>query len=120
MVGMSDPHLLHETHSQSKFLTGTMAENYKTIAERKQAERQSRIPKEWLLKSLPSLDKVNVEDIPRSCGVLSVSELKITEQYDATALAQAIASGELKCVDVTRAYCKVSEPGTLYQSNIMF
>jgi len=93
-----------------------MAENYKTIAERKQSERQSRIPKEWLLNSLPSPNKLNVEDIPRSCGILSASELDITEKYDATALAEAIANGKLKCVDVTRAYCKVRKPIQLFPS----
>jgi len=85
-----------------------MSENYKAIAERKQAQRLSLIPTEWLLKSPPSSSTLNVQDVPRNCGILSALELEITEQYDATALAEAISSRRLKCVDVTRAYCKVS------------
>jgi amidase len=80
---------------------------WQSIAARKQAERSSRIPKAWLLRELPGKDRLNVMGIPRECGILSPKELDITESYDATALAQAIARGRLKSVDVVTAFCKV-------------
>jgi hypothetical protein len=49
---------------------------------------------------------ISVLSIPRTCGVLTPSELDITETYDATALLMQIASGRLKSVDVARAFCK--------------
>jgi amidase len=73
----------------------------------KKDEQYARIPHEWRLSSLPSPHVTNYTDIPRKCGLLSEAELKITEEYDATALAEAIRSRKLKCVDVTRAFCKV-------------
>ncbi|KAG0648965.1 amidase [Hyphodiscus hymeniophilus] len=79
---------------------------WQAIAERKQAERQSRIPKEWLLPSLPSSSTLNVLSIPQTCGILSSKELEITEKYDATSLAQAIASNRLTAEEVTTAFCK--------------
>ncbi|KAG6024877.1 hypothetical protein E4U41_001661 [Claviceps citrina] len=49
---------------------------------------------------------INVTGIPRQCGLLSRRELDITENYDATALAGAIASRELTSVDVVSAFAK--------------
>lgn len=86
-----------------------MAESYQVIAKRKQEQRQSRIPKQWILQSPPPRETLNVEDVPRTCGIMTDHELHITENYDATALAEAIASRKLKCVDVTTAFCKVSQ-----------
>jgi len=79
---------------------------YKAIARRKQAERQSRIPKEWLLPSLPSPSTLDVRSIPRTCGILTSKELEITENYDATSLAQAIKSRALSAEAVTISFCK--------------
>jgi amidase len=87
-----------------------MPEHWQPIAKRKQEQRDSRIPKQWRLQIPPADDVVNVLDIPRTCGILTPHEIDITENYDATALAQAIASKKLKCVDVTRAFCKVGCP----------
>lgn len=79
---------------------------WQAIAQRKQAERQSRIPKEWLLPSLPSSNTLDVRSIPRICGILSSKELEVTEKYDATSLAQAIRSKFLTAEEVTTAFCK--------------
>ncbi|KAG5929163.1 hypothetical protein E4U53_002516 [Claviceps sorghi] len=49
---------------------------------------------------------INVTGIPRQCGLLSETELDITENYDATALAGAIASRRLTSVDVVSAFAK--------------
>ena len=85
-----------------------MAPAYPEIGKRKQAERNDRLPAEWRLLPLPSSDVITVTDVPRTCGLLTPQEIDITENYDATALAEAIASKKFKCVDVTRAYCKVA------------
>lgn len=76
---------------------------------RKREQQASRIPKEWLLpaESIPPPGTLNVLDIPRKCGILDEQDLKITENYDATALVEELAAGRLKSVDVTRAFCKV-------------
>lgn len=56
---------------------------------------------------MPLPQQTRLVDIPRESGILSEYELEITEQYDATALAEAIASRKLSCIDVTTAFCKV-------------
>jgi hypothetical protein len=83
---------------------------WKLVSWQKKDEQYARIPQEWRLSSLPSSSATNYIDIPRQCGILSAAELKITEEYDATALADGIKSRELKCIDVTRAFCKVCTP----------
>lgn len=81
---------------------------YKEIAQRKQEERRAKIPQEWLL---PSNFKVEADTggvldmIPR-CGLLTNEERHITEDFDATALLEELRTGRLKCVDVTKAFCK--------------
>jgi amidase len=80
--------------------------SWKPIARRKQAERESRIPKEWRLSSPPSSSTLDVRSIPRTSGILSSKELEITETYDATSLAQAIRSGNLTAEQVAIAFCK--------------
>ena len=79
---------------------------WQAIAQRKRAERQSRIPKEWLLPSLPSPNTLDVRSIPRTCGILSSKELEITEKYDATSIAQAVSSKVLTAEEVATAFCK--------------
>lgn len=82
-----------------------MSEVWRDISKRKKAEQASRIPKDWTIRSQNAKSFL---DIPRNCGILTNGELDITENYDATALAEAIASKKLKCVDVTLAFCKVT------------
>lgn len=81
--------------------------SWQSIAERKRAERDALIPQEWRLKSLPPPEVVNVLDVPRICGLLSDEELDITENHDATSLAQCIVNRKYTCQAVTIAYCKV-------------
>jgi hypothetical protein len=89
-----------------------MSESWQSISKRKKEQQASRIPKEWLLPAeyLPSPSSLNVLSIPRKCGILDEQDLKITENYDATALIEELAAGRLKSVDVTRAFCKVILP----------
>ncbi|KAI5254635.1 hypothetical protein E4T42_02221 [Aureobasidium subglaciale] len=44
--------------------------------------------------------------IPRECGILTEEELEITEDYDATALAAAIARKKYTALAVAKAFCK--------------
>ncbi|KAF2011126.1 amidase [Aaosphaeria arxii CBS 175.79] len=81
-------------------------QKWQIIAKKKKDEQYSRLPTEWLLNSSPSPDVRTYIDIPRKSGILSQEELRITEEFDATALAEAIRRKELKCVDVTKAFCK--------------
>ncbi|KAI7152552.1 amidase [Hortaea werneckii] len=85
-----------------------MPEKWQDIAARKQRERADRIPSQWKLSSahIPGESRTIVLSVPRECGLLSEQELNITENYDASALVSALASGKLKAVDVTTAFCK--------------
>lgn len=79
---------------------------WKAIAQRKRAEQHSRIPKSWLLPSLPPASTLDVRHIPRQCGILTAAELEITENHDATSLADAIRSQKYSAEAVTTAFCK--------------
>lgn len=79
---------------------------WKEIARRKQAERQSRIPKAWLLKSRLSSTSLSALHIPRESGILTSKELAITENYDATSLVEAIRARKYTAEEVTIAFCK--------------
>ncbi len=48
----------------------------------------------------------NVTQIPRQCGLLTARELEITENYDAVALAAALANKTYTAVEVAAAFCK--------------
>ena len=85
---------------------------WQLVSSQKKDEQYARIPHEWRLASLPLSHVTNYIDIPRKCGILTSEEIRITEEYDATALAEAIRSRKLKCVDVTRAFCKVCSSST--------
>nr|OQO27347.1 hypothetical protein B0A51_05052 [Rachicladosporium sp. CCFEE 5018] len=80
-----------------------MAEPWRAIAERKRAERHSRIPKAWLIPSPPS---VNGNLIGKHLDILSKSELDITQDYDATDLLSALSTRKLTSEAVTTAFCK--------------
>src|SRR5437867_2733612 len=101
-----------QTHfNMSKDQTAAMPPvppRWQLVAWQKQDEQYGRIPFEWRLQSLPGPHITNYMDIPCKSGILSTKELDITEKYDATALAEAIRQRSLKCVHVTRAFCKVS------------
>ncbi|KAB5530269.1 amidase signature domain-containing protein [Coniochaeta sp. 2T2.1] len=86
--------------------------NWVEKAVAKRAEAQAKIPVEWKL-SADILRQVSergeqqsVLDVPRKSGILTVQELEITENYDATALRDKLAQGELSSVQVVTAFCK--------------
>jgi len=98
---------------------------YVAVAQRKQAELAAAIPAEWRLPArlIPAgmlspaesisegpkrYTRVNVMDIPRTCGVLSSKELEITEKYDVRGLVTEMTEGRLKAEEVVRGFCKVN------------
>lgn len=83
---------------------------WQSVSWQKKDQQFARIPSQWRLSELPSANVTNYLDIPRECGLLTREELDITENFDATALANAIRGRELSCVDVTTAFCKVYIP----------
>jgi amidase len=98
--------LFKSSLSSISYLKMSTEAPYKAIARRKQAERQSRIPKQWLLKTLPSTSTLDVRSIPRTSGILTAEELEITENHDATSLAQAIRARTYTAEAVAVAFCK--------------
>lgn len=100
-----------------------MSPPYLAIAAEKQSQQRSRIPAAWQLSSLPPSTVSDVRSIPTTCGILSSHELRITQKYDATALAAAIAIRELKAYDVATAFCKraaIAQQLTNCLTEIMF
>ena len=88
-----------------------MADTYKEIATAKQADALSKIPPEWrltveILEKISPDSDISVEDVPSSCGILSPTEIDITENYSATVLAKEIALGVFTALQVTQAFCK--------------
>ncbi|EME48089.1 hypothetical protein DOTSEDRAFT_69881 [Dothistroma septosporum NZE10] len=83
-----------------------MPDTWQDIAKRKQEERNTRIPHEWRLRRTAPGGCRNVLHVPRQCGILNDNEIKITEQYDATALCEELAAGAIRSEDVVRAFCK--------------
>ncbi len=86
-------------------------QNWEHLANKKVAERDSKIPPEWRLPT-HILDKINpksplnVLDVPEKCGLLSHRELEITGKYDAVALLEKMSRKELTSFEVTLAFCK--------------
>jgi amidase len=84
---------------------------WETIAAEYQKEAAAKIPREWLLPtkitgSISSSSTENVLGIPRTCGLLSVEEIDLTENYDAVTLSEYLASGKVSSLSVTTAFCK--------------
>lgn len=80
--------------------------NWQAIAQAKQAERASKIPKAWVVPAELYKDRSNVMDVPQSCGILNAEELDITSNHDATALLEKLRAGTLSSEQVVTAFCK--------------
>jgi amidase len=86
--------------------TSDLPAPWKAIAQRKQAEREARIPKEWRLHPRFLHIDGSKLDVPRTCGILNPREITITESYDAVALAAAISNRTYNSEEVAIAFCK--------------
>ncbi|KAH8901510.1 Acetamidase [Thozetella sp. PMI_491] len=80
-----------------------MATSWEQLAEDKRSRLAKTIPEEWKIQELPTGD--SVLDFPKSSTILSPQELEITET-SAEELVAKLATGLLKSVDVTLAFCK--------------
>ena len=85
-----------------------MAESWQDIAARKQEANRAKIPQEWRLKpevlsQYSMKSDVGVLDVPRTCGILTEKEIQLTEQVDATALLEQLATGKVRCA--TSSFC---------------
>ena len=77
--------------------------SWEDLAADKRARLEKSIPDEWRIKTVPT--EGSVIDLPEKSGILSPSEIKITNS-SATDLVSQLADGTLKSVDVTLAFCK--------------
>jgi amidase len=83
--------------------------NWQDLVAQKKRECEQKIPREWVLRGdiLAGRPPRLLEyDLPRRSGLLSESELDITENYTATQLLVKLASGRVSSLKVTTAFCK--------------
>lgn len=85
--------------------------DWQELAKAKQESTYAKIPEEWRLpKSLTAqyteTSTLSVIDVPRTCALLTLTELEITEQYDASTLVQMMSTGKLTSTAVVTAFCK--------------
>ena len=87
--------------------SATPKQHWSTIVAENLARRDALFPQDYLVPAdqLPPKTQLNVIDFPSTCGVLTPSELQITEK-DGPSLVKKMITGELNSVDVTRAFCK--------------
>ena len=100
-----------------------MSSSWQDIAKRKQEERTSRIPKDWIIPAYFYHARPSVLSVPRECGPLTKEDLDLTEKYDATALLAGLSAGLLQSEDVVAAFCKraaVAQQVTNCLAEIMF
>jgi amidase len=86
-----------------------MSQSWQDVAASKGKAAYDLIPEAWRLpKSMIPAPKeaVSVMEIPRKCGILSEAELDITENYDAVALVEKLASKQLSAKEVITAFSK--------------
>lgn len=80
--------------------------SYQVIAAKKRAEQRSKIPENWQFSVEKYRDASNVMDVPLACGLLNETEVRITSDYDATALLGQLKAGVWSVEQVTVAFCK--------------
>lgn len=85
----------------------TAPPTWKDLAAKKREALQASLPKEWLVPDqlLPPPSQDDVTDWPATSGWFTPEELAITALTASELVAQ-LASGQLKSVDVTKAFCK--------------
>ncbi|KAJ4485909.1 general amidase [Lentinula aciculospora] len=81
--------------------------DWRAIAAKKKAEQLALIPKEWTIKldEIPHHIEADVSRIPETCGLLSATELQITNS-DVADLLEKLAAGKWTSVSVTTAFYK--------------
>ncbi|KFA76642.1 hypothetical protein S40288_05955 [Stachybotrys chartarum IBT 40288] len=79
---------------------------YQTLSADKKAQQWAKIPHNWRISPETFQNSANVMDIPFTCGVLTEAEVKITSDYDATALVEKLKARVWSVEQVTMAFCK--------------
>lgn len=82
-----------------------MSNDWKAKAAVRKAQQEREIPDEWRISAVPAT-KLNVMDVPATCGLLSEKEIMITETDDVELLLRKLAGGEWTSLEVTLAYYK--------------
>lgn len=82
-----------------------MAETWQTLSAAKRAANAAKIPQEWrlsptILSKISPKAEFGVLDVPRTSGVLTEKEIQLTEQYDASALLDLMAKGEVRYMKI--------------------
>ena len=90
----------------SEVMVGMNSKNWKDIAARKQAQRETLIPEAWKIDASVYEGQTNVLEVPNTCGVLSKQEIQITSNYDAVDLLAEIRLRTFSVEEVTLAFCK--------------
>jgi amidase len=84
-----------------------MLADYQEIAERKRKQQLAAIPSEWILDPVPSPESTkDALAYLRTSGLLSESELRITEETDAAVLLGQLSRKEVSATGVIRAFAK--------------
>ncbi|KAK2460815.1 hypothetical protein APHAL10511_007285 [Amanita phalloides] len=83
----------------------TAKATWKQLAEEKRRRRDSLIPKEWILKSPPPADQLDVTNIPEQSGILTEREVEITNA-NVDDLLSKLAVKTWSAVEVATAFAK--------------
>ncbi len=80
---------------------------WEAISQRKRADRQSKIPKEWLLPDSITSSTASPISLLQSSNLLSQDEEYLTSaKHDATSLLQKLATSEITSTALVTAFCK--------------
>lgn len=85
----------------------TIKADWTDVAAKAQTKLRNSIPSKWRIpqSKLPPDNQLDVTGFPKQCGLLTETELKITESF-ATEIVGAVAAGEWTAEEVTIAFCK--------------
>ncbi|KAL3457549.1 amidase signature domain-containing protein [Aspergillus heterothallicus] len=89
----------------------TSTRGWQSLVAKKRKELDAQIPNDWrlsatFLASIPSSGRLIEDHVVRRSGILSDTELAITEDHTVTELLSKLASRRLSSVNVTTAFCK--------------
>ena len=82
-----------------------MRQEWQTRCAERKAQQLASIPREWLI-TLPPDEQRNVQDTPKTCGLLTTRDLEITETTDIDVLLGKLATGTWSSYEVTFAFYK--------------
>ena len=80
-------------------------DTWKELLADKRKRQADAFPKDWII-TPPPADQLDVTELPLTCGLLTPSELEITETEDVAIILDKLARGEWSSISVTRAFYK--------------